>query len=154
MLDKRYFDPSTRDLPPFDDDATAPYNVGPDPLLYAFKSLSFTLTPSSDGSVAIDVMPALAQLQIDNQLHATGRPMPRRAAHPGRDAATERHGGRVVCRRLPERCGPRTLNVAVLDHTAFFAGGFLALWQQNRRHVQRRDPRRPGAARRAPRRHA
>ena len=64
VLDKRYFDASTRDLPPFDDDTTAPYNVGPDPLLYAFKSLSFTLTPSPDGSVAIDVLPALAQLQI------------------------------------------------------------------------------------------
>src|SRR5258708_24449087 len=50
VLDKRYFDTSTRDLPAFDDDTTAPYNVGPDPLLYAFKSLSFTLTPSPDGS--------------------------------------------------------------------------------------------------------
>ena len=29
-----------------------------------------------------------------------------------------------------ERCGPRTLNVAVLDHSTFFAGGFLALWEQ------------------------
>ncbi len=70
VLDKRYFDTSTRDLPAFDADESAPYNVGPDPLLYAFKSLSFTVTPSPDGRVAIDVLPALAQLQIDNQLRA------------------------------------------------------------------------------------
>ena len=130
VLDKRYFDPSTRDLPPFDDDATAPYNVGPDPLLYAFKSLSFTLTPSPDGSVAIDVIPALAQLQIDNQLHATGGPCRGELPTP---AVTPQPNGTVIASfagDYAERCGPRTLNVAVLDHSAFFAGGFLALWQQ------------------------
>ncbi|WP_429282248.1 D-alanyl-D-alanine carboxypeptidase/D-alanyl-D-alanine endopeptidase [Paraburkholderia sp. GAS41] len=130
VLDKRYFDPSTRDLPPFDDDANAPYNVGPDPLLYAFKSLSFTLTPASDGSVAVDVIPALAQLQIDNQLHATGGPCRGELPTP---AVTPQPNGTVVASfagDYAERCGPRTLNVAVLDHSAFFAGGFLALWEQ------------------------
>ena len=131
VLDKRFFDPSTRDLPPFDDDAEAPYNVGPDPLLYAFKSLSFTLTPSPDGNVAVDVIPALAQLQIDNTLHATG------GACVGVDTAlspsvTPRPDGTVdalFSGDYPVRCGPRTINLAVLDHTAFFAGGFLALWR-------------------------
>jgi serine-type D-Ala-D-Ala carboxypeptidase/endopeptidase (penicillin-binding protein 4) len=130
VLDKRYFAPSTRDLPPFDDDATAPYNVGPDPLLYAFKSLSFTLTPSPDGKVAVDVIPALAQLQIDDQLRATGGPCRGELPTP---AVTPQPNGTVVASfagDYAERCGPRTLNVAVLDHSAFFAGGFLALWQQ------------------------
>ncbi|CAB3696146.1 D-alanyl-D-alanine carboxypeptidase [Trinickia soli] len=131
VLDKRFFDPSTRDLPPFDDDAEAPYNVGPDPLLYAFKSLSFTLTPSPDGNVAIDVIPALAQLQIDNSLRASAGPC------VGVDAAltpsvTPHRNGTVdalFSGDYPLRCGPRTINLAVLDHTAFFAGGFLALWR-------------------------
>nr|WP_242538580.1 D-alanyl-D-alanine carboxypeptidase/D-alanyl-D-alanine-endopeptidase [Trinickia acidisoli] len=131
VLDKRFFDPSTRDLPPFDDDTDAPYNVGPDPLLYAFKSLSFTLTPSPDGTVAIDVIPALAQLQIDNSLHASP------GACVGVEAAltpsvTPEANGTVdalFSGDYPVRCGPRTINLAVLDHTAFFAGGFLALWR-------------------------
>jgi serine-type D-Ala-D-Ala carboxypeptidase/endopeptidase (penicillin-binding protein 4) len=132
VLDKRYFDASTRDLPPFDDDTTAPYNVGPDPLLYAFKSLSFTLTPSPDGSVAIDVLPALSQLQIDNQMHAVNGPCRGDAASVS-PTVTPQPNGTVVASFDGEysvRCGPRTINVAVLDHTAFFAGGFLALWQQ------------------------
>ncbi|OAJ58524.1 D-alanyl-D-alanine carboxypeptidase/D-alanyl-D-alanine-endopeptidase [Paraburkholderia ginsengiterrae] len=132
VLDKRYFDPSTRDLPPFDDDSTAPYNVGPDPLLYAFKSLSFTLTPSPDGSVAIDVLPALSQLQIDNQMHAVNGPCRGDAATVS-PTVTPQPNGKVVASfsgEYSERCGPRTINVAVLDHSAFFAGGFLALWQQ------------------------
>lgn len=132
VLDKRYFDPSTRDLPPFDDDATAPYNVGPDPLLYAFKSLSFTLTPSADGTVTIDVLPALSQLQIDNHMRAVNGPCRGDAASVS-PTVTPQPNGTVVASfdgDYSVRCGPRTLNVAVLDHTAFFAGGFLALWQQ------------------------
>ncbi|RKP49067.1 D-alanyl-D-alanine carboxypeptidase/D-alanyl-D-alanine endopeptidase [Trinickia fusca] len=132
VLDKRFFDPATRDLPPFDDEANAPYNVGPDPLLYAFKSLSFTLTPSPDGTVSIDVVPQLAQLQIDNTLHASA------GACVGVDSAltpnvTPEPNGTVdalFAGDYPLRCGARTLNLAVLDHTAFFAGGFLALWRQ------------------------
>ncbi|WP_206997453.1 D-alanyl-D-alanine carboxypeptidase/D-alanyl-D-alanine endopeptidase [Trinickia mobilis] len=132
VLDKRFFDPSTRDLPPFDDDTTAPYNVGPDPLLYAFKSLTFTLTPSADGTVAIDVLPALSQLQVDNELHAT------RGACVGAETAvtptvTPQANGTVAALfsgDYPARCGMRSINLAVLDHSQFFAGGFLALWQQ------------------------
>ncbi|CAB3779891.1 D-alanyl-D-alanine carboxypeptidase/D-alanyl-D-alanine endopeptidase [Paraburkholderia fynbosensis] len=132
VLDKRYFDPSTRDLPPFDDDATAPYNVGPDPLLYAFKSLSFTVTPSPDGRVAIDVLPALAQLQIDNQMRALNGPCRGDAASVS-PTVTQQPNGTLVASFIGDysmRCDPRTINVAVLDHSAFFAGGFLALWQQ------------------------
>ena len=132
VLDKRYFDTSTRDLPAFDADESAPYNVGPDPLLYAFKSLSFTLTPSPDGQVAIDVLPQLAQLQIDNELHVTrgacAGSLP--AASP---SVAQTTGGFVQASFIgdyPLRCGPRTINVAALDHSTFFAGGFLALWKQ------------------------
>ncbi|MDQ7975769.1 D-alanyl-D-alanine carboxypeptidase/D-alanyl-D-alanine-endopeptidase [Paraburkholderia sp. SARCC-3016] len=132
VLDKRFFDPSTRDLPAFDDDTEAPYNVGPDPLLYAFKSLSFTLTPSPDGHVAIDVLPALAQLQIDNRLRATGGPC-RGELSALNPVVTPEAGGLVTASfdgNYPMRCGDRTINVATLDHSAFFAGGFLALWKQ------------------------
>ncbi|MFL9963908.1 D-alanyl-D-alanine carboxypeptidase/D-alanyl-D-alanine-endopeptidase [Paraburkholderia sediminicola] len=132
VLDKRYFDPSTRDLPPFDDDATAPYNVGPDPLLYAFKALSFTVTPSPDGKVAIDVLPPLAQLQIDNQMRAVNGPCRGDSASVS-PTVTPQPNGTVVASFTGDyslRCDARTVNVAVLDHSAFFAGGFLALWQQ------------------------
>ncbi|SAK38927.1 D-alanyl-D-alanine carboxypeptidase/D-alanyl-D-alanine-endopeptidase [Caballeronia hypogeia] len=132
VLDKRYFDASTRDLPAFDSEDSAPYNVGPDPLLYAFKSLSFTLTPSADGQVAIDVLPQLAQLQIDNELRVTRGACvgSLQAASP---SVAQTQGGFVQASFVgdyPLRCGSRTINVAALDHSTFFAGGFLALWKQ------------------------
>lgn len=132
VLDKRYFDASTRDLPAFDHDDSAPYNVGPDPLLYAFKSLSFTLTPNPEGGVSIDVLPQLAQLQIDNELRVTrgacAGTLP--AASP---SVAQTNSGFVQASFIgdyPLRCGSRTINVAALDHSTFFAGGFLALWKQ------------------------
>ncbi|WP_425495880.1 D-alanyl-D-alanine carboxypeptidase/D-alanyl-D-alanine endopeptidase [Paraburkholderia bonniea] len=132
VLDKRFFDPSTRDLPAFDSDLNAPYNVGPDPLLYAFKSLSFTLTPTPDGTVTIEVLPALAQLQIDNQLRSSSGPC-RNEATALAPSVTTNPGGTLSAQfqgDYPLRCGARTINIAVLDHTTFFSGGFLALWQQ------------------------
>ncbi|WP_118181019.1 D-alanyl-D-alanine carboxypeptidase/D-alanyl-D-alanine-endopeptidase [Paraburkholderia phosphatilytica] len=133
VLDKRYFDPSTRDLPAFDDDVNAPYNVGPDPLLYAFKALQFTLTPSAQG-VSIDVLPALSQLQIENDLHVT------RGRCTGAEEAFSPHiemgpNGTATARfegPYPLHCGTRSVSLAAsLTHSEFFAGGFLALWQQS-----------------------
>jgi D-alanyl-D-alanine carboxypeptidase/D-alanyl-D-alanine-endopeptidase (penicillin-binding protein 4) len=133
VLDKRFFDPSTRNEPPFDDDTDAPYNVGPDPLLYAFKSLSFTLTPSRDGKVAIDVLPELSQLQIENDLHARGGACTSVVDGVSTPKIEQRPDGivdAVFQGNYPLRCGERMVNLAVLDHTSFFTGGFLALWRQ------------------------
>jgi serine-type D-Ala-D-Ala carboxypeptidase/endopeptidase (penicillin-binding protein 4) len=134
VLDKSYFADSTRDLPPFDDDASAPYNVGPDPLLYAFKALDFTITPEDDGKVSIAVLPQIANFVIENHL-TSGR-----ATCSEAGAAAQPHfstGPDGILRasfvgRYPRRCGPLETNLAVtsLDHTDFSARGFLGLWEQ------------------------
>ncbi|WP_241023445.1 D-alanyl-D-alanine carboxypeptidase/D-alanyl-D-alanine-endopeptidase [Paraburkholderia sp. Ac-20340] len=130
VLDKSEFDPSTRDLPSFDGDNSAPYNVGPDPLMYAFKALSFTFSPSREG-VSVDIVPPVAQWQIDNQIHtrggACGGMLPSPQVTPGANGVvTASFAGNYAM-----RCGERTLNMAApVDHSTFFADGFLALWQQ------------------------
>lgn len=130
VLDKSEFDASTRDLPPFDDDVEAPYNVGPDPLMYAFKSVSFTYSPSPDG-VSISIVPPVAQWQIDNHIREHGgkcagmMPSPQIAPGANGTVTASFDGGYAA------RCGERTLNMAApVDHTTFFTDGFLALWQQ------------------------
>ncbi|WP_261502878.1 D-alanyl-D-alanine carboxypeptidase/D-alanyl-D-alanine endopeptidase [Burkholderia multivorans] len=97
VLDKSYFAASTRDLPSFDDDVSAPYNVGPDPLLY-----------EGSGSCASAAAAARPTLNADGAM------------------LTASFAG-----DYPLRCGARTTNLAILDHTTFFARGFLALWQQD-----------------------
>jgi serine-type D-Ala-D-Ala carboxypeptidase/endopeptidase (penicillin-binding protein 4) len=130
VLDKSEFDVSTRDLPSFDGDENAPYNVGPDPLMYAFKSLSFTFAPSREG-VAIDIVPPVAQWQIDNHIReragACKGLIPSPQIVPGQNGVvTASFDGSYAM-----RCGERTINMAApVDHSTFFADGFLALWQQ------------------------
>jgi D-alanyl-D-alanine carboxypeptidase/D-alanyl-D-alanine-endopeptidase (penicillin-binding protein 4) len=130
VLDKTEFDASTRDLPPFDDDAGAPYNVGPDPLMYAFKSLTFTFSPSR-GGVSIGVVPALSQLQIDNHIRMRAGACRGLTPTPQIDQGAN---GAVIASfggSYAMHCGERSINMAPpLDHSQFFAGGFLALWQQ------------------------
>ena len=131
VLDKRYFDVSTRDAPPLDDDVEAPYNVGPDPLLYAFKSLNFTLHPdAAAGNVDIDVLPPLAQLHVSNQLHLSRGPCVGAALTPDVTPHPDGTVDAIFAGDYSARCGDHVTNIAVLDHTAFFGGGFIALWQQ------------------------
>jgi D-alanyl-D-alanine carboxypeptidase/D-alanyl-D-alanine-endopeptidase (penicillin-binding protein 4) len=130
VLDKTEFDPSTRDLPPFDDDASAPYNVGPDPLMYAFKSLSFTLAPTR-GGVSIDVIPPMANLQIDNHIRMRGGAC--RGVMPTPHFDQGANGALVASfdGTYAIHCGERSMDMAApVDHSQFFADGFLALWQQ------------------------
>ncbi|WP_420800022.1 D-alanyl-D-alanine carboxypeptidase/D-alanyl-D-alanine endopeptidase [Paraburkholderia tagetis] len=130
VLDKSEFDVSTRDLPSFDGDDSAPYNVGPDPLMYAFKAVSFTFSPSREG-VSINVVPPVAQWQIDNQIRERGGKcgglLPSPQVTPGANGiVTASFAGNYAM-----HCGERTLNMAApVDHSTFFADGFLALWQQ------------------------
>ncbi|MCM2482324.1 D-alanyl-D-alanine carboxypeptidase/D-alanyl-D-alanine endopeptidase [Burkholderia glumae] len=131
VLDKTFFAPSTRDLPAFDDGTFAPYNVGPDPLLYAFKSLSFTVTPGDGGAVAIDVQPPLANLTIDNEVSEGGSSCAAAAAAARPHLTTDPNGALTAAfaGRFPRHCEPITTNIAVLDHSQFFSQGFLALWR-------------------------
>ncbi|MEX3527104.1 MAG: D-alanyl-D-alanine carboxypeptidase/D-alanyl-D-alanine-endopeptidase [Burkholderia sp.] len=131
VLDKSFFVSATRDLPAFDDETQAPYNVGPDPLLYAFKALSFTVTPTDSGNVAIDVLPPLANLSIDNEVSEAGGSCAMAAAAARPRLSSDASGALTASfvGRFPPQCGPITSNIAVLDHSQFFSQGFLALWR-------------------------
>ena len=130
VLDKHFFDVSTRDASPFDEETSAPYNVGPDPLLYAFKSLSFTLSPDHGKDIAIDLTPPLDNLKIVNDLQATRGRCTGVLVTPVVTQNADGSAQAVFSGKYPLSCGDRVDNLAALDHTAFFADGFLALWKQ------------------------
>ena len=131
VLDKHNFDASTRDAGAYDDEVLAPYNVGPDPLLYAFKSVSFTLAPEHGKTVAIDVTPPLDNLTIVNDLRLTRGRCAGALVTPVITQAPNGTAQAVFSGSYPLACGPReTSSMAALDHSAFFSDGFLALWKQ------------------------
>ncbi len=130
VLDRSYFDLKTQAVQAFDSGHNRAYNVSPDPLLYAFNALTFTLTPQPDLSVFIQTQPELAHLQLTNTLHATsGKCTPGSIPKP---VITERNGTLYVTFKgtYPLQCGIDTMSRAAPNRNNFFANGFLALWEQ------------------------
>ena len=131
VLDKHNFDISTRDAGAFDDEVRAPYNVGPDPLLYAFKSLSFSLSPTHGNAVAIDVTPPLDNLTIVNDLHITRGRCVGELVTPVITQDPDGSARAIFNGKYPLTCGVReTSSMAALGQSVFFSDGFLALWKQ------------------------
>jgi D-alanyl-D-alanine carboxypeptidase/D-alanyl-D-alanine-endopeptidase (penicillin-binding protein 4) len=131
VLDKNYFDPSTASADVIDTSADAPYNVGPDPLLYAFKSLTINVDPDVDGHAQVTITPPLSQLRVTNDIRPFRGPC--RSTAAAQPHITNGADGTLNVSfegPLSLRCGPMQSNIAVMDHTRFFSGGFLALWQQ------------------------
>lgn len=132
VLDRSYFADSLDGNGTIDGETQRAYNVGPDALLYAFKTLSFTLTPdTASQSVAVAVTPSLAQLRLDNRLTlSNGKCGDWRArANP---VVAPQPDGTVLASFAGDYsadCGERVVNLATLSHAEFTWGGFVAEWQ-------------------------
>ncbi|WP_042884210.1 D-alanyl-D-alanine carboxypeptidase/D-alanyl-D-alanine-endopeptidase [Cupriavidus necator] len=133
VLDRSYFADGLDGNGTIDGEVQRAYNVGPDALLYAFKTLSFTLTPDpASQTVAVNVTPELAQLKLDNRLTLTnGRcgdwqssASPTVAPQPDGTVLASFAGD------YSSGCGEQVLNIATLSHAEFTWGGFVAEWQR------------------------
>lgn len=132
VLDRTFFADGTNGDYTIDGESQRAYNVNPDALLYAFKTLSFTITPDAGSrSVDVAVTPALAQLRVDNRLTlANGR------CGDWRSRATPsimpQPDGTIVASfdgSYSADCGEHIVNLAALSHSDFIWGGFVAEWQ-------------------------
>ncbi|WP_454734825.1 D-alanyl-D-alanine carboxypeptidase/D-alanyl-D-alanine endopeptidase [Cupriavidus necator] len=133
VLDRSYFADGLDGNGTIDGEVQRAYNVAPDALLYAFKTLSFTLTPDPlSQTVAVNVTPELAQLKLDNRLTLTnGRcgdwqssASPTVAPQPDGTVLASFSGD------YASDCGEHVLNIATLSHAEFTWGGFVAEWQR------------------------
>ena len=133
VLDRSFFADGMDGNGTIDGETQRAYNVGPDALLYAFKTLTFTLTPDPAGqAVNVSVTPELAQLRLDNRLTlGNGRCGDWRArANP---VVAPQPDGTLLASfsgDFAAACGEQTLNVATLSHPEFVWGGFVAEWQR------------------------
>ncbi|MDU0809713.1 MAG: D-alanyl-D-alanine carboxypeptidase/D-alanyl-D-alanine-endopeptidase [Burkholderia sp.] len=133
VLEKGYFSKSTHELPPFDNNVSAPYNVGPDPLMYSFKTVSFKVTPCSSGTIIISALPKLSNLLIKNNLVEDVSSCDDTDISSAKPKLTLDRNGKLIASfngNYSLYCGSHTTNIAALDHSEFFARGFLAIWYQ------------------------
>lgn len=132
VLDRSYFDAGLDNGATIDGETQRAYNVSPDALLYAFKTLSFTFAPDpATQTVAVSVTPPLAQLRLDNRLTLSNGRCGEWKARTA-PALSPQPDGSVVASfdgSYSAECGEQVLNLAALSHNDFISGGFVAEWQ-------------------------
>jgi serine-type D-Ala-D-Ala carboxypeptidase/endopeptidase (penicillin-binding protein 4) len=134
ILDRSKFAAITHDPALFDGQALRPYNVGPDALLFNFKSVGFRFVPLTDNTVAVTTDgPTPDGLTIINRLRTTGtassgcgdwRSLITPAfANVGSTASASFTG------TYPLGCGELFWYVSLFDHTGLLTGTFAKLWR-------------------------
>ncbi|MBU3620234.1 D-alanyl-D-alanine carboxypeptidase/D-alanyl-D-alanine-endopeptidase [Polynucleobacter sp. CS-Odin-A6] len=120
-----------------DGESLRAYNVPPDPLLYAFRTLSFQLGKSRTADfIDISYTPPLSQLKVINQLQLVDQSCdswkgnmrfnlePDGDGTPTNQLITAQFSG-----SFPKSCKDVSYNVVAIDANTFLTQGFAAAWE-------------------------
>ncbi len=131
LLDRTRFAGAAYDPAQFDGQALRPYNVGPDALLFNFKTVGFRFAPQLDNSVAVTVDgPAPDGLTVTNRLRVTGgscgdwRSLVTPAFASNGNSASASFTG-----TYPRDCADKDWYVSLFDHNGLLAGTFARMWR-------------------------
>jgi D-alanyl-D-alanine carboxypeptidase/D-alanyl-D-alanine-endopeptidase (penicillin-binding protein 4) len=132
VLDRSRFARIVHDAAAFDGLPRRPYNVGPDALLFNYKSVGFRLTPLPDGTVRLitDGAPPDGLTIVNKMRTVTGAcPTDWRSRA---QAEFDDRGNAVTAifsGAYPVDCGERDWYVSLFDHTGLLAGMFARMWR-------------------------
>ena len=143
FFDRSAYAPSVMEHNTIDGESLRAYNVPPDPLLYAFRTLSFQLGKSRTADfIDIRYSPTMSQLQIDNQMQLVERPCdnwksnirfnldPESAGINSNTNKTDQPLTAQFSGAFPNDCKGVYYNVVALDANTFLTQGFTAAWEQ------------------------
>jgi len=136
FFDRSAYAPSVMEHNTIDGESLRAYNVPPDPLLYAFRTLSFRMGKSRTANfIDISYTPALSQLKISNQMQLVDRPCdgwksnirfnldPEGVSNTNQPLTAQFFGA------FPSACKDVNFNVVALDANTFLTQGFAAAWE-------------------------
>ncbi len=136
FFDRSAYAPSVMEHNTIDGESLRAYNVPPDPLLYAFRTLSFQLGKSRTADfIDISYTPALSQLRVANQMQLVDRPCDNWKSNIGFKLDPEEIGNtdRVLTAQFsgafPSSCKGVNFNIVALDANTFLTQGFAAAWE-------------------------
>ena len=137
IFDRSAYSPSVMEHNTIDGESLRAYNVPPDPLLYAFRTLSFQLGKSRTADfIDISYTPALSGLKVDNQMQLVDKSCDnwksgiRFNLDPDEVAATNQPFLAQFSGAFPNMCKGVNYNVVALDANTFLTQGFTAAWEQ------------------------
>ena len=136
FFDRSAYAPDVMEHNPIDGEALRAYNVPPDPLLYAFRTLSFQLSKSRTADfIDISYTPAISQLKIDNQMQLVDQACENWKSNsrfnldPEGVTKTDQSLVAQFSGAFPSSCKGVNYNVVALDANTFLTQGFAAAWE-------------------------
>jgi len=136
FFDRSAYTPSVMEQNTIDGELLRAYNVPPDPLLYAFRTLSFQLGKSRNADfIDISYTPTLSQLKIDNQMQLVDRACDNWKSNIrfNLDSEGSTKTDQLLVAQFsgafPNACKGVNYNVVALDANTFLTQGFAAAWE-------------------------
>ena len=136
FFDRSAYAPSAMEHNTIDGESLRAYNVPPDPLLYAFRTLSFQLSKSRTADfIDISYTPALSQLKVSSQMQLVDRSCDNWKSNirfnldPEGITNTDQPLTAEFSGAFPSSCKGVNFNVVALDANTFLTQGFAAAWE-------------------------
>jgi D-alanyl-D-alanine carboxypeptidase/D-alanyl-D-alanine-endopeptidase (penicillin-binding protein 4) len=137
FFDRSAYAPDVMEHNTIDGESLRAYNVPPDPLLYAFRTLAFQLGKSrTTDFIDISYTPPLSQLKVINQMQLVNQSCDNWKSNirfnldPESDgASTNQLLTAQFSGSFPNGCKGVNYNVVALDANTFFTQGFAAAWE-------------------------
>lgn len=137
FFDRSVYAPSVMEHNTIDGESLRAYNVPPDPLLYAFRTLSFQLGKSRTADfIDIGYTPPLSQLKVINQMQLVDQSCDNWKSNirfnldpEGDVATTNQLLTAQFSGSFPNTCKGVSYNVVALDANTFLTQGFAAAWE-------------------------
>jgi len=137
FFDRSAYAPSVMEHNTIDGESLRAYNVPPDPLLYAFRTLSFQLGKSRTADfIDISYTPPLSQLKVVNQMQLVNQSCDSWKSNirfnldpEGAGATTNQLITAQFSGGFPNTCKGVNYNVVALDANTFLTQGFTAAWE-------------------------
>jgi D-alanyl-D-alanine carboxypeptidase/D-alanyl-D-alanine-endopeptidase (penicillin-binding protein 4) len=137
FFDRSAYAPNVMEHNTIDGESLRAYNVPPDPLLYAFRTLSFQLGKSRTADfIDISYTPLLSQLKVINQMQLIDQSCDNWKSsirfnldNEGDGATTNQLLTAQFSGSFPNTCKGVNYNVVALDANTFLTQGFAAAWE-------------------------
>jgi D-alanyl-D-alanine carboxypeptidase/D-alanyl-D-alanine-endopeptidase (penicillin-binding protein 4) len=136
FFDRSAYAPSMMEHNTIDGESLRAYNVPPDPLLYAFRTLSFQIGKSRTADfIDISYTPTLSQLKVVNQMQLVDRSCDNWKSNvrfnldPESVVSTDQAITAQFSGSFPSACKGVNFNVVALDANTFLTQGFAAAWE-------------------------
>ena len=137
FFDRSAYAPNVMEHNTIDGESLRTYNVPPDPLLYAFRTLSFQLGKSRTADfIDISYTPPLSQLKVVNQMQLVDQSCDNWKSNirfnldpEGGNANTDQLLTAQFSGSFPNSCRGVNYNIVALDANTFLTQGFAAAWE-------------------------